>query len=172
MYPPRLIAKHSGIIELRSGNPQLVPTTSLDVAFATIDPNAVTSWQGNQEDGYDTPTACVPPMAGMPVKKVGRTTGLTFGVVETDIPGCFSLSYRCPKFRGTVWFRDIWMIKANITECFALAGDSGSLVVTEDGKHAVGLLFATTQSGGHGYIIPIERVLSELEMSLVSSHGI
>jgi hypothetical protein len=169
---PRVIARHSGIIELRSGNPQLVPTDSLDVAYAAIAPNAVTSWQGNQEDGYDTPTACVSPMAGMPVKKVGKTTGLTFGIVESMVPKFFPLSYRCKKFMATVWFEKIWMVKADRSENFALGGDSGSLVVTEDGKHAVGLLFAVSLgTDEHGYIIPIESILSKLKMSLVSGHG-
>ena len=169
---PRLIAKHSGIIELRSGNPQLVPKNSFDVAFATIEPDAVTSWQGNQVDGYDTPTACVSPVAGMSVKKIGRTTGLTFGIVESDVPKYCLLPYRCQKFTAMVWFQNIRIVRVSGTEHFALGGDSGSLVVTEDGKHAVGLLFAASPNGQHGYIIPIESILRELKMSLVSGYGI
>jgi len=171
--PPRLIARHSGIVELQSGDPKLVTTTSLDVAYAEIETDAITSWQGDQEDGYDTPIACVSPKAGMSVKKVGRTTGLTFGIVESVVPGYFPLLYRCKKFAATVWFQDIWMVKTNISENFALGGDSGSLVVTEDGRHAVGLLFAASSgAGGQGYIIPIETILSRIKMSLVSGHGI
>jgi hypothetical protein len=108
----------------------------------------------------------------MPVKKVGRTTGLSFGTIESIVPGYFPLPYRCKKFAATVWFQNIWMVKTNGSESFALGGDSGSLVVTEDGRHAVGLLFAATPNGQYGYIIPIESILKELKMSLVNDYGI
>ena len=170
---PRMVARHSGIIELRSGNPKLVPTTSLDVAFAAIEHNAITSWQGNEENGYDTPTTGISPSVGMSVKKFGRTTGLTFGTIESYLPASFWLPYQCKKFAATVWFQDIWMVKAaDKSEHFALNGDSGSLVVTEDGKNAVGLLFAVNSHGKQAFIMSIETILKQLEMTLVNGHGI
>jgi hypothetical protein len=169
---PRLIARHSGIMELRSGDPELVPTTSLDAAYAEIIPDAITSWQGDEETGYDTPNTSILPVPGMPVKKVGRTTGLTFGIVESEVPDFLYLPYRCKKFTATVWFQGIWLVRASTSDHFALCGDSGSLVVSEDGKHAVGLLFAATPNGGYGYIIPIESILRELGMTLVSGYKI
>ena len=50
--------------------------------------------------------------------------------------------------------------------------EATSLVVTEDGKYAVGLLFAATLNGGYGYIIPIEKILHELKMSLIGGHRV
>ena len=58
---------------------------------------------------------------------------------------------------------------------FALPGDSGSLVVTEDGAHAIGVVFAASQgaSGDYGIIIPIHHVLSRFNgLQLVNGHGI
>ncbi len=161
---PREIARHSGLIELRSGAPEFVPTTSIDAAYAEITPEAVSSWQGG-DDGYDTPASTTRLSVGMSVKKVGRTTGLTHGIVESVVPDYLSIPYQCKKFTATVWFQNIWMVKA-VGDLFALCGDSGSLVVTEDGMTTVGLLFAATKKGDYGYVIPIDSILESLQMQL------
>jgi hypothetical protein len=56
---------------------------------------------------------------------------------------------------------------------FALPGDSGSLVVTEDEKHAVGVIFSSNRTGDYGLMIPIRHVLSKFGgLTLVSGHGV
>jgi hypothetical protein len=55
---------------------------------------------------------------------------------------------------------------------FALPGDSGSLVVTEDGTAAVGVLFASSTKGDYGQMIPISHALKILKVTLVSGHGL
>jgi hypothetical protein len=144
-----------------------------DAAIASVpDDNTVTSWQGDDNTGFDTPAVTVPPASGQRVKKVGRTTGVTFGVVESLIPAPMLLPYKTRYFTATVWFANIWTVRADAGGNFALPGDSGSLVVTEGGEAAVGLLFASTIKGDYGYIAPIDTVLIDLNLSLVSNHNI
>jgi len=68
---------------------------------------------------------------GTPVKKSGRTTGLTFGTIIT-INATIKVQYG----DGVVTFKD-QLVTTNMSQ----PGDSGSLLVNEDHK-AVGLLFA------------------------------
>jgi hypothetical protein len=57
------------------------------------------------------------------------------------------------------------------SEPFAIAGDSGSLVVTEDGTATVGLIFAA--SGQYGCFTPLKYILQELGGGeLVGGHEI
>lgn len=173
LVAPRQVCRHSQIVELRSGTPSLVPLVRADAAIATIpDASIVTSWQGDSKTGYDTPANSLLPSAGLRVKKFGRTTGMTIGEVEALIPTAMPLPYKTRYFTATVWFTDIWTVRAADGEHFALPGDSGSLVVTEDGAHAVGLVFAATTKGDYGFIIPIDTVLHDLNLTLVSGHGI
>ena len=170
---PRELCRHADIVELRSGTPTLVPLTRCDAAVARVpDGNLVSSWQGDDHSGYDTPVTPIAPQADLRVKKVGRTTGLTSGVVEALITSPWPLPYKNRNFAATVWFTDIWTIRAEDSGPFALPGDSGSLVVTEGGDAAVGLLFATSSKGETGFIAPIATVLQELNLNLTSNHGI
>lgn len=171
---PRQICQHARIIELRSGTPALVPLARADAAIATVpDDTMVSSWQGDDIDGFDTPTNTIPPSAGLRVKKVGRTTGLTFGIVESRIPTTMPLPYKTRHFTSTVWFTDVWNVRVDAeSEAFALPGDSGSLVTTDDGKYAVGLLFAAGARGEYGVIAPIDTILTELNISLVGAHHV
>ena len=82
------------------------------------------------------------------------------------------LPYKNRNFAATVWFTDIWTIRAEDSSPFALPGDSGSLVVAEDGSAAVGLLFATSNKGETGFIAPIATVLQELNLNLTGNHGV
>lgn len=169
---PGEIGRHSKIVELRSGVPALVPSVTEDAAIATVtDPTKITSWQGGA-NGYDTPSNVIEPASLMRVKKIGRTTGLSTGIIESLIPSPTPIPYKSNYFSATVWVKDAWTVRVT-GEYFALGGDSGSLVVTEDGSAAVGLLFAASPNGEYGWIIPIKRVLEELgDLSLVSNHEI
>ena len=146
---PTEICRHERIVELRSADPVLVAPMTLDAAVAEVANEAVvSSWQGSATDGFDTPAATAALASGLRVKKVGRTTGLTLGTVEAYVPTPWILPYKSGKFSATVWFTDTWTVRtADLGEPFALAGDSGSLVVTEDGGAAVGLLFAVNNQG-------------------------
>jgi hypothetical protein len=171
---PTEICRHERMIELRSGDPKLVPLMSLDAAVARV-PNqdTVTSWQGDEINGYDTPSTVVDLKAEMRVKKFGRTTGFTIGVVEAYIPTPWILPYKSTKFSATVWFENTWTVRSIDGDPFVLGGDSGSLIVTEDGSAAVGLLFAGNNKGDYGIIMPIQDVLNSCgNLQLVSGHGI
>ena len=168
---PRTIATLSRTIPLHSGDPRHVNPCEEDVAIGLItEPEGVSSWQGG-DDGYDTPTDIVNPRAGMSVKKAGRTTGVTFGTVHTLVSEPIPIPCNARGFKGNVWFKNVWYVKTDDPP-FALPGDSGSLVVTEDGSTAVGLLFSSSSSGNLGVMIPVSHVLRKLGVELVSGHGI
>lgn len=170
---PAEIGRHHQIVELRSGEPTLVPCAEVDAAIALVtNPDKITSWQGDENHGYDTPSQAAQPLSGLRVKKFGRTTGLTLGTVEALIPTSTPLPYKMKNFSAVVWFQNIWTILGE-GKPFALPGDSGSLVVTEDGTKTVGLIFAASPSNNYGWMIPINEVLSKLGgLSLVSHHGV
>jgi hypothetical protein len=170
---PGEFCRHDQIVELRSGEPFFVPAATVDAALGRIvGPDQICSWQGDDANGFDTPTLTIAPGYGQRVKKFGRTTGLTVGTVESLIPAPTPINYKAKHFTGIVWFMDVWTIKAE-AEHFALPGDSGSLVVTDDGTAAVGLLFAASPRGDYGWIIPIERILEEFNgINLVGQHGL
>lgn len=99
---------------------------------------------------------------GQPVQKYGRTTKLTTGTI-TGLNATVTVSYGTGK---NAVFVDQIVISSG--KPFSKAGDSGSLIVTND-PHAypVGLLFA----GGGGITIanPIDDVLGSLSDVLGSS---
>ena len=65
------------------GDPALVPLMRFDAALGqVVDQNVVSSWQGDDAKGFDTPTLVANPIANQRVKKAGRTTGVTIGVCE------------------------------------------------------------------------------------------
>jgi hypothetical protein len=171
---PREICRHAEICELRSGDPAFVPPVSEDIAIARIvDPTLVSSWQGDDENGFDTPNSVIAPRTGMKVKKFGRTSGLSFGTIEASVLP-FPLPYVCKLFKATVWIRDAWTVRTNVSgEAFAIAGDSGSLVTDEDAQNAIGVIFAATPSGDLGYIIPMTHLAGLFGgIRLVSAHGV
>lgn len=173
MRVPTAIGKHENIVELRSGDPDLVEPVREDVAIARVTHGRlVSSWQGDDIDGFDTPTDVVAPRSGMRVKKYGRTTGLTLGEVESFVLTGQPLPYDSRYFKGTVWVEQTWTIRGD-NGLFALPGDSGSLVVTEDGTAAVGLLFAESNKGQYGWIVPLDHVMRQFGgLTLVSGHGV
>jgi hypothetical protein len=171
---PTEVCVYRDMIELRSGVPSLVTPMNLDAAFGeVVNATVISSWQGDDVQGYDTPANTVQPAAGVRVKKFGRTTGLTTGVIEALVPTPWVLPYKSARFTSQVWFQDTWTIRGDGPDAFALPGDSGSLVVTEDGSAAVGLVFAVNARGGYAIFCPIAQVLQRFgNLQLLSNHGI
>lgn len=144
-----------------SGCVPLDPSTYnyMDVAAARI-PDGVNfdvSWNGLRVRGVREP------LLGEPVFKVGRTTQVTSGrVIATDV-GDFPVEYD-----GTsIYFDEQILIQGDRGAVFSEAGDSGSLIIAAADYHAVGLLFAGNKSTKHTIASPLERVLSEIGMSLI-----
>lgn len=80
------------------------------------------------------------------------------------------LPYKLKLFAATVYFREVWTVLGDGVP-FALPGDSGSLVVTEDAKSCVGLVFAAGQD--YGIIIPVQQVTACFGgIRLVDKHGV
>jgi hypothetical protein len=106
---------------------------------------------------YGIPTiATATATVDLAVKKHGRTTGLTLGKVYA-VNATVNVTYDS----GTARFVNQIVITPGT---FSAGGDSGSLIVTEDGNHPVGLLFA----GSSSYTIanPIDPVLSRFNVTI------
>lgn len=100
------------------------------------------------------------------VEKVGRTTGITRGVVSAIEVDGLDVGYPT----GLVEFDDQIEVTGT-TASFSAGGDSGSLVYRPDTHEAVGLLFAGSERGGPGgqgltYCNPMGTVLTALNVRL------
>lgn len=122
----------------------------VDCAYATI--NSGITLDANTLCNYRINSTIIPRI-GMEIKKAGRTTGCTYGFIES-IDVSTNVDYGTGKalFTGQV-------ITSNN---FLSTGDSGSVVVTNDGyNNAVGLLFA-----GTGNNQGVFNLMTEVEQSL------
>jgi hypothetical protein len=171
---PGEIGRHAWIHELRSGSPHFVNPCDADLALARATTSeGISSWQGSEESGYDTPATTAAPMSLMRVKKFGRTTGLTFGEVEARVTSPMPVTYNSKHFKGVVWFTNVWTVRGDQGNAFALPGDSGSLVVTENAEQSVGLVFAANASGDYAWIIPMPCVVAAFGgLELLSEHEV
>lgn len=177
---PQTIGLHHSVIAMRPGSPSIVdPADNTDAAlFEIVDPKAVSSFQGEE---YDTPIHVEDPMEGMQVEKVGRTTGHTQGVIESELVGGLPVAYKTrtyhsandySDFVASVYFDPVFLVRGK-AQPFSLPGDSGSLTtaVAQDGQRAsVGLVFAGMLPDT-SYIVPIRPILERLDVSLVEEHN-
>jgi len=103
---------------------------------------------------------------GVPVSKIGRTTGLTYGRVTA-----FELDNVVVDFdTGAMRFDHQIEIEGAENEPFSDDGDSGSLIIGSD-KRGVALLFAGSDQGGANgcgltYANPLGLVLEALKVDL------
>ncbi|WP_370614377.1 hypothetical protein [Mumia sp. Pv 4-285] len=98
---------------------------------------------------------------GMKVRKRGRTTTLTYGIVD-GLHKTTTINY--DHGVGPVTFTDqISVAGVDTTPTFAGPGDSGSTVVDELGR-VIGLLFAG--DSGRGTLNPIQSVLNTMNVRL------
>ncbi len=137
------------------------PPNTMDAAIAL----SSTLMLGNATpgDGYGTPSSTIASASlGQPVKKYGRTTGLTHGTVDAvnvTVNVCYEGFVVC-----TSWAKFVNQIV--ITDgTFSGGGDSGSLIVTDDGNNdPVGLLFAGSSS--HTIASPIDPILQRFNVTI------
>lgn len=112
---------------------------------------------------------------GLAVRKRGRTTGLTYGTVDTvDLTAVLDYGNGL----GTVFLKKQIQVEVDLSQSteFGLGGDSGSVVVNDAGE-VVGLYFAGNVEGedehgiyrpeGYwGIANPIQAVLEALDVSI------
>ncbi|TYC68288.1 hypothetical protein FMN63_11435 [Stappia sp. BW2] len=184
-FRPFTLGSHHTSIPIVLGEPDTVDhLRNTDAAvFEILSDNSVSSMQ---QGFYDTPIALAEILAdpedGLLVKKVGRTTGQTFGRIESQMIGAFPLDYDIPtyhsaiesvRFSGRVYFEPVYLVRG-IQGVFSDRGDSGALVVTDvpaGQEKAVGLIFAGDASDNLSYILPIHPILDTLGLTLVSGMG-
>jgi hypothetical protein len=102
----------------------------------------------------------------MEVRKHGRTTGYTEGLITDDTyDAVVGMDHNDPTVVGL--FQNQLRIETTSTyPAFGLGGDSGSLVVQKSSATAVGLYFAGPPNGRYGIANHIDDVLSGLDIDL------
>ena len=132
---------------------------TIDAAIALC--STATLGNATPRDGYGTPSSQIVPAAlGQPVKKYGRTTGLTSGKI-TGVNATVNVGY------GTGTARFVNQIIVENARGFIQGGDSGSLLVTAaGGNNPVGLLFAGNGSGKMAIANRIELVLDRFGVTI------
>ncbi|MBN1127760.1 MAG: hypothetical protein JXA71_02165, partial [Chitinispirillaceae bacterium] len=96
------------------------------------------------------------------VQKYGRTTSLTRGTID-GVDFVVNVTYT----GGTARFiNQIVVRSASRKGGFILAGDSGSLLVTDPDREPVGLLFAGDTRGLYGIANNIDTVLSAFSITI------
>jgi hypothetical protein len=127
------------------------PVNGCDAAIARTDPSLVLS---TFPSGENINSGILSPEINMPVHKFGRH-GHTFGII-TDVHAqeTVYLEGRPAAFGGQI------QVESTTGEPFSIAGDSGALLLTVDGNHPVGLLFAA--AGTSSLANPFGFVLQQL----------
>jgi len=133
----------------------------VDAAIAAVKPGDVSSTILNI-GGIASSVA--EPRVGMGVQKMGRTTCYTTGTITAVGVNMLRITYgpgRVATFRN--------QIKIG-TSGFSSAGDSGSLIVTQEScPRAVGLLFAGASDDSFTLANPISKVLKRLSVAMTGS---
>lgn len=125
---------------------------------ALVSTTAALSDRATPCDGYGIPSATVSAATtNLKVKKYGRTTGLTSGVIAA-VNVTIDVGYtstQVARFTGQVYIA---------TPGFIGPGDSGSLIVTESGNKPVALVFAGTTNAA--FASPINDVLKKFNVTV------
>ncbi len=177
---PRTIGYHHAAGPFVAGDPGTIAFgRNTDAAiFELVEPKEISSWQGTF---YDTPSEVGDPIENAAIEKVGRSTRLTRGFIESEIEGAYPVSYKTTvwhsseeqiEFRATVYFEPLYTLRGR-NRAFASSGDSGALVtqLSDDGnsRTAVGILFSGREADV-SLMVPLRPVLDNLEVTLVSGH--
>jgi hypothetical protein len=175
---PFCIGHHASALMMTIGTPEALNGAHLsnfDAALFKIkDVSQVSSVQ--RLAGYDTPTLTAAIAPGMTVSKVGRTTGLTHGLVRAQSASAVGVGYRMPDqdISMVIFYEPAFAVEAT-SGFFSRSGDSGSLVTwlnpQDNNRYAVGLLFAGDDKKV-SFVLPIEPIVQKLGVTLVSNHNV
>jgi hypothetical protein len=180
---PRTIGFHDKALQFIQGDPTTVANFAgnIDAAIFKIRSAAeVSSLQGDQ---YDTPSVVGDPEEDMPIEKVGRTTGHTSGIIESQVSGPLRVDYKATAyhsaeedttFQGSVFFEPVFTLHG-IGGPFAQPGDSGALVISREDKQrpvAVGLIIGGRPGEEVTYMVPLRPIIEKFGLTLVSGHGV
>jgi len=155
-----------------------VTPNRVDCAIATIsnnrsfEPSHLSDPDTGRSIGQLRPTVFPGEEAlGLPVAKIGRTTGLTVGeVVAIEVDG-IRVMMDSNGYQRTALFNG-QMVVASRGSRFSKGGDSGSLIFSHPGEQPVGLLFAgADRPYGEGFDAPtlanpMDLVLAELKCDI------
>jgi len=176
---PRTIGRHYRAMQFIAGDPSAVANfrDNADAAIFSIEDDARhTSWQS---DVTDTPNSVKLPEEDMAVEKVGRTTGHTSGIIESQLSGAVRIDYKMTayhsaeentNFAGSIFYQPLYIIRGK-GQRFAGEGDSGALVFSrEAGKppFSVGIVIGGDPTNDVTYMLPLEPILKKLDCALVS----
>ncbi|KQP42579.1 hypothetical protein ASF49_01660 [Methylobacterium sp. Leaf104] len=179
---PRTVGHHRQSLVFHAGDPATVQSYKVNrdaAVFELSDADIVSSSQGTQ---YDTPVDVAEPDEDMEIEKVGRTTGHTVGMIDSEIVGPIRIDYEKTIFHGademvpfkaSVFFEPVYLLRGYGNMPFAVNGDSGALVCTrpENGKRkAVGLVIGGRGGVNETLMLPLAPILKDLDMELVSGH--
>lgn len=146
-------------------------SNTMDAAIAAVNGTDLTG--ATPSSAYGAPgTSVVDPALGLGIQKFGRTTGHTTGsIVATNVT--ISVCYE-PAFpwgcNAAATFTDQFEVQSGTNSDFSAGGDSGSLIVTNDGQNnPVGLLFAG--GGGSTFANPISVVFDRFNVSIDTGSG-
>lgn len=145
--------------------PQL-GTANVDAALGTVVTGTVDTSGRILDIGVPSSTTAIPQLE-MGVAKAGRTTGLTcgsIGSVSTDVSVQYQRSCGMGGKKFTISYTDQVVINSS---SFSAGGDSGSLIVSQLGKHPVALLFAGSSTTTIGN--PIQDVEGALGITFVGN---
>jgi hypothetical protein len=188
---PFTLGHFARVAPMVSGDPQAIDySVNSDAALLAIaDESKVSSWQG---EAYDTPTQVLD-IDGMAAEnltqdkivfeKVGRTTGHTIGILDSETRGPERVAYKLSAWHSASEGEDIQMsiayagvirIKGKHGVTFSQPGDSGSLVTVRNletrKRYAFGLIFAGV-ANAHSYVLPIQPILDTFGVTLVGDLG-
>ncbi len=160
--PADAVAKLTNFVAIDFNGPNQV-----DCAVATVDGGIQFDAANLDALGRLAGVRRVPLGPNENVAKVGRTTGVTRGIVLATELDNVGVEYDS----GDAVFHDVIEIQTSTGSPFSHGGDSGSLIV-DGGLEAVGLLFAGSDTGGPNslgltYASPIDSVFQALSVSLV-----
>lgn len=143
------VARLTDFVPLKFGNKR----NWMDAAIATFDGGVGVS---RTILGIGPLTGSGSPSLNLLVRKAGRTTGMTEGIVRIIRFDVFDVQYD----QGMVRVDDVMVIE-NTDGPFSRPGDSGSAIVDTQG-HVIGLLFAG--SDVVTFAIPIRRILRRFRL--------
>ncbi|HSY13736.1 MAG TPA: hypothetical protein VK976_16205 [Verrucomicrobiae bacterium] len=158
------VATFSSSVKIKFGGAK----NQVDTALAAVVPGQVSPYI--MFVGGIADTVVGDPSLGMPVQKMGRTSCLTTGTVaalDANVTVNYSDVVKHPRLANFI--NQILVTGSVLTPTFGAAGDSGSLIVSQDDcPQAVALLFA---GNGNGLTIanPITSVLSATNTSMVGT---